>query len=76
MSPKAKAARTVRLRPGAGSPACALRGVRVWVGGQQPLGGIVAENIGRLALYSESTLKAAQYENRALLKRRYENKAL
>ena len=39
------------------------------------LGGIVAENIGPLALYSESTVNTAQYENRALLKRRYENRA-
>ena len=38
------------------------------------LGGIVAENIGPLALYSESTVNTAQYENRALLKRRYENR--
>ena len=40
------------------------------------LGGIVAENIGPLALYYESTLKACDYENRAVLKRRYENRAL
>ena len=40
------------------------------------LGGIVAENIGPLALYYESTLKACYYENRAVLKRRYENRAL
>ena len=38
--------------------------------------GIVAENIGPLALYYESTLKAGRYENRAMLKRRYENRAL
>ena len=38
-------------------------------------GGVVAENIGPLALYSESTVNTAQYENRALLKRRYENQA-
>ena len=36
-------------------------------------GGIVAENIGLLALYCESTMKAGLYENRALLKCRYEN---
>jgi len=40
------------------------------------LGGIVAENIGPLALYYESTLKACYYENRAVLKRRYESRAL
>ena len=40
------------------------------------LGGIVAENIGPLALYYESTLKACHYENRAVLKRRYESRAL
>ena len=40
------------------------------------LGGIVAENMGSLALYCESTMKAATYENRAVLKRRYENRAL
>ena len=39
-------------------------------------GGIVAENIGPLALYCESTMKAGAYENRAVLKRRYENRAL
>ena len=38
------------------------------------LGGIVAENIGPLALYYESTLKAGRYENRAMLKLRYENR--
>ena len=40
------------------------------------LGGIIAGNIGLLALYCESTMKAALYENRAVLKRRYENRAL
>ena len=39
-------------------------------------GGIVAENMGSLALYCESTMKAGTYENRAMLKRRYENRAL
>ena len=39
-------------------------------------GGIVAENIGPLALYCESTMKAGTYENRAVLKCRYENRAL
>ena len=45
-------------------------------GASRALGGIVAENIGPLAIYSENTLKAGTYENRALLKRRCENRAL